>query len=313
MKTSSRSSLFNLLKWVLIIAIASFLLARIYFTLTDDFRLSNITYFMPYEKSWEVPAPSPAEEQTIKQILQQPFRYLGKGAQSYAFESEDGKYILKFFKFKHLRPSPFLDALPSFGWLKTYKEKQAARKERKLFGVFNSYKLAYDVDKAESGLIFIQLNTENNPQRYVKLIDKIGIKHVIGLQHYPFILQYRGETLRTVIKQLLSKGDVPTATLRLEQILELYATEYRKGIYDHDHGVMQNTGFIQDKPLHLDVGKLLRDESVRDPRRAKQDALLVVAKMKEWVNKNYPQYSEQISQALDRKLEAGIFPTANEP
>lgn len=295
-------SRFNVLKWALIILLVVFIVIRGYYALTDDFRLANITHPMPYEKAWEVPSPSEEGKENIHKILQQPFTYIGKGAQSYVFESQDGKYVLKFFKFKHLRPSVFLDALPPIGFLKTYKEKQAARKQRKLFGVFNAYRLAYEVDKKESGLIFIQLNVEGNPQREVTIVDKIGITHTLDLQHYPFILQEKGETLRVVMSRLLSNGDVETAKKRLNQILDMYAQEYQQGIYDHDHGVMQNTGFIGDRPIHLDVGKLTRQEEMRQPQYALQDAQIVVSKMKDWVKKHFPQYLDPISQDLDAQL-----------
>lgn len=292
----------NWIKWTVIAALLVFASARIYYALTDDFRLSNITYPVPYEKNWEIAGSSPEEKKHLKQILDQPFYYLGKGAQSYAFVSKDDKYVLKFFKFKHLRPSLFVDALPSVGLLKRYKEKQIARKERKLFGVFRSYKLAYDVEKNESGLIFIQLNSEDNPKRYATIIDKIGFKRVIDLHNYPFILQIKGETLRVVVNDLLKKGNIAEVEKRLGQMLELYAGEYRRGIYDHDHGVMQNTGFIGDRPFHLDVGKLMREEKMRDQIYAKQDAEVVAGKINEWVKKNYPQYSLQIAGYLNEKI-----------
>lgn len=298
-----RHVILNGLKWIVLAALFIFVLARIYYALTDDFRLSNITYALPYEEGWKVAEPLSDQEQEITGILNQPFTYLGKGAQSYVFASADGQYVLKFFKFKHLRPSPFIDALPSIGYLKKYKERQIARKERKLFGVFKAYKLAYDLDRSESGLIFIQLNTEDNPERHVTLIDKIGIKRTLDLQNYPFILQYKGQTLRVVLNDLLKKGDIETAKKRLSQILDLYAGEYEKGIYDHDHGIMQNTGFIGDRPIHLDVGKLTREEAMRDKEIAKKDALLVVEKMMFWVSKNYPQYREQIADSLNRKIQ----------
>jgi hypothetical protein len=280
-----------------------FCLARLYYNVTDDFRLGNITFPLPYEKNWTISPPSAEAEKSIDAILAQPFFYLGKGAQSYVFASEDGKYVLKFFKFKHLHPSIFINALPSIGFLKSYKEKQIARKERKLFGVFNSYKLAYEVDKNESGLIFIQLNTEKNPARQATIFDKIGIKRTIDLQQYPFVLQYKGETLRVVLDKLLKKQDIETAKTRLGQILNLYADEYSKGVYDHDHGVMQNTGFIDDKPIHLDVGKLLREENMRNQMHAKADAQIVVRNINRWVEKHYPLYREQIANFLNDKLE----------
>lgn len=297
-----RSRIGNIFKWMFFIGLAAFLLARLYFNITDDVRLGNITFPLPYEKKWEISSLSTEKEKFLDTILDQPFFYLGKGAQSYVFASEDGQYVLKFFKFKHLRSSLFVDVLPSIGFLKTYKEKQAARKERKLFGVFNSYKLAYDKDREESGLIYIQLNTENNLARNVTIIDKIGITRTIDLQNYPFILQYKGETLRTVLDKLLKKADIQTAETRLAQILDLYAGEYAKGVYDHDHGVMQNTGFIDITPIHLDVGKLLPEEKMRDKKNAKEDAEIVIRNMNMWVKKYYPQYSKRIAVFLDTKV-----------
>ena len=292
----------HLIIWVMAALLVCFVAARVYYALTDDFRLSNITYDMPYEENWSIAAPSSVQETQLEQILNQPFFYLGKGAQSYAFASQNDRYVIKFFKFKHLRPSWFVDMLPPVSFLKTYKEKQSARKARKLFGVFNSYKLAFDVDRDESGLIFIQLNTTKNPKRQVTVIDKIGFKHRIELDSVPFIVQYKGETLRTVLARLLDQQDVETAKQRINQILNLYVGEYRKGIFDHDHGVMQNTGFVGDKPIHLDVGKLLKEEKMRDPAFAKKDLLLVAQKIKEWIKTRFPDYYSTLSEFIDAKI-----------
>lgn len=305
MKTQNKT-IWRLCLWILAISIIIFIFARIYYALTDDFRLSNITYTLPYEKTWAITDATPDQEREVSQILNQPFTYLGKGAQSYAFASQDGKYVIKFFKFKHLRPSFFVDILPPIGFLNVYKEKQSARKTRKLFGVFRSYKLAYDTDRDDSGLIYIQLNTHASDQneisqRKITVIDKLGVKRSIPLNEVPFILQYKGETLRTVLAGLLKNGNVKTAELRIGQILDMYSREYHQGIYDHDHGVMQNTGFVGTKPIHLDVGKLAREEKMRDPSFAIQDLTLVMFKINHWVHTHYPQYADQIAHYMSEK------------
>lgn len=299
---NSRSSLKKWLVGLLIAALALFFAARIYYALTDDFRIGNITYDMPFQESWTIPELSPEEAMHLQRILAQDFSYLGKGAQSYVFVSADGRYVIKFFKFKHLRPVWLIDILPSVGFIKTYQERQEARKERKRWGVFRAYKLAYDVDRKESGLEFIQLNATGNPQRTVTLIDKIGLKRFVDLTHIPFILQDKGLTLRTVLDDLLSHGDLVTAKYRIGQILEMYASEYKKGIYDHDHGVMQNTGFVDDRPIHLDVGKLAKDEAMTQNETAKKDATLVSAKIKQWIETHYPSYAQELGHAIDQKI-----------
>lgn len=289
--------------WGISIAVFLFASVRLYFYTTDDFRLSNISYEMPYQQSWEIPFLPQEQEEQLQKILSQQFSYLGKGAQSYAFASDDGRYVLKFFKFKHLRPSWFQNLLPSIGFIKTYKEKQSARKRRKLYGVFQGYKIAYDHHKNESGLLFIQLNRQDNPNRTVIIRDKIGLKRTVELEHIPFILQEKGQTLRVVLNSLLQQGDVRGAESRIGKIFDLYASEYGKGIYDHDHGVMYNTGFVGDRPIHLDVGKMVQEDSMKQRQVAKQDMQLVAVKMNAWIEKFYPQYHPQLSEYIKQKIE----------
>lgn len=288
--------------WFVFFILTIFILIRAYYHLTDDFRVSNIHHPLPKEVSWNIEELSGEQKLHINEILQKKFYYLGKGAQSYAFESEDHLYVLKFFKFKHLRPSFFVDLLPSIGPLKKYKEKQEARKKRKLFGVFNAYRLAFEVDREDSGLIDIQLNTEDNQQRFVTIVDKIGLKRKIELTNIPFILQKKGTTLRDVLNSLLKSGHINLSSFRIGQIFDMYEREYQKGIYDHDHGVMQNSGFIGDKPIHLDVGKLVKDDKMQDKAYAKEDELLVAAKIKAWIKLNFPSNYEVLSKYIDERV-----------
>lgn len=289
--------------WVSLTLVILYSIMRVYFYTTDDFRLSNITEEMPYQKNWDFPALAQSEELQLQRILNQEFAYIGKGAQSYAFASDDGRYVIKFFKFKHLRPSLFQDMLPSVGFIKAYKEKQSARKQRKLWGVFQGYKLAYDLHKMESGLIFVQLNTSDNPDREVVVRDKMGFRRTINLRHIPFIVQNKGQTLRVVLNDLLKKGDIAAARDRIDSIFDLYASEYRKGIYDHDHGVMYNTGFVGNLPIHLDVGKMLKEDSMRHKEFAIKDMTLVAAKMNEWLMHSFPQYSDELVSYINKKLD----------
>ena len=86
---------------------------RAYYRLTDDFRLSNISYPLPFQENLQIPPLAELERAQIINILSQNYSYLGKGAQSYAFRSQDGQYVLKFFKFKHLKPNVLEQYLPN--------------------------------------------------------------------------------------------------------------------------------------------------------------------------------------------------------
>lgn len=286
----------------IMIALGLFGIARIYYRLTDDVRLANMQHEMPYHKEWDIPPLSPMEKERMDVILNQPFHYIGKGAQSYAFASEDGKYVLKLFKFKHLKPSWFVDMLPAIGFIKEYKENQTARKQRKLEGVFEGYRLAYEMHKDPSGILYIHLNPSNNLNKTVIIKDKIGLPHRVDLDKFVFILQEKAETTRTVIKKLLNQNDVAKAKIRLGQIFDLYISEYRKGVYDRDHGVMHNTGFVGEKPIHLDVGKLSDAPEMKNPEHANADLEKIAYKFHSWIHTNYPQHAPEIDQYMEARL-----------
>lgn len=292
----------KILIWLAFLGLISFALLRLYYYATDDFRMANIVHPLPFQPQWEIESLSSTQQKQLDDILAQKFSYLGKGAQSYAFESADGKYVLKFFKFKHLKPSWFVNLLPDIYPFKEYRERSTARKQRKFYGIFNSYRLAYEQDRDEAGLIFIQLNPLNHPKKEVTLIDKLGLERTVDLGSVVYVVQKKGKTLRTLFSELLDQGQIELVKKRIGQIFDLYLGEYKKGLNDHDHGVMQNSGFIDDKPIHLDVGKLNKNDQMRELATYQEDLLLVATKMAIWLKKNYSKDYPQLSRYMDERL-----------
>lgn len=277
---------------------------RLYYRLTDDFRLANMACPLIFHSEWDTPPLTVKEEARLEEILSQPFRYLGKGAQSYVFESPDGNYVIKFFKFKHLRPNFITENLPSIFPFKDYKNRQISRKQRKLYGVFQGYKLAYDLDRSNAGLIFVQLNVPAMHALKMVVHDKLGLTRRIDLSQVPFVIQKKGTTLRQTMRESLNRGDVLAAKGQVDQIFALYLEEYQKGLWDHDHGVMHNMGFVAGRPCHLDVGKFHYDPAIRRPENYQPDLLQITDKIKVWVGRNYPPYAEELTQHIDTYLDA---------
>lgn len=288
--------------WILAFSIILFGLARLYYRLTDDFRIANINHEIPYHAEWNTPSLSQQEKNHLNAILQNKFLYIGKGAQSYAFVSEDQKYVLKFFKFKHLKPSLFVDLLPPIPPFEQYRDKQIKRKQKNLNSVFTGYRLAYDLHKEDSGLIYIHLNKTNDLKLRAKVKDKIGIERTIDLDPIVFVIQEKGKTTRAVVIELLNKGDLALVKHRIRQIFDLYMLEYKKGIYDRDHGVMHNTGFVGEKPIHLDVGKLTKDDRMKQPKFYREDLEKIGRKFTTWLKANYPKEYPELAQDMEEKL-----------
>jgi hypothetical protein len=135
------------------------------------------------------------------------------------------------------------------------------------------------------------------------VIDKIGLERMINLDDVVFLLQKKGETLSTRLRHLLNQQRVQEAKQAMASILEMYISEYKKGLYDHDHGVLHNTGFIDNQPFHLDVGKLNKDNRMQQVEFYKKDLEHVIWKMDIWIKASYPQYYPEVSNFLDQQYQ----------
>jgi len=284
-----KSRFFNKLITLTLVFSALFFSSRLYFRLTDDFRIANITHDLPFNPAWEPDALTQTDLKPIQSLLSQSYSYLGKGAQSYVFESDDGKVVLKFFKFKHLKAHPLTRILSRLPFLKSWGEAKSARKKRLVESVFSGYKLAFDSHREETGLLYIHLNQTTHLNHQITVIDKLGCTRSIDLDATFFVLQEKAETTRQLFKDALARHDLDLVKKRLKQIFSLYVSEYQKGMYDRDHGVMHNTGFVGEKPIHYDIGKLTKDPSMKEKDVYKKDLIQVAHKFKVWLWVNYPQ------------------------
>jgi hypothetical protein len=292
---------------LLAIVVGAFILGRVYYRATDDFRIGNMTHDVSNRPEWEA-APLNSEEMThVKKILDQPYHYLGKGAQSYAFLSADGDYVLKFFKFKHLRQAGWVSYVPSIPPFTKWKEEDREKKESKLISVFDGYLTAYNLHREESGILYLHFNKTTNQLGSVKVSDKLGIGRTIDLDRVMFILQSKVKPMRGEIIQLINRGDVAGAIAMINKTFDLYMSEYRKGIYDRDHGVMHNTGYITlndgtVRAVHLDVGKMSKEPKMKEVAYFAPDLEKVARKIDAWMALNYPKYYPEVSKAMEERL-----------
>ncbi len=292
---------------LLLVAAGSY---RLYLSLTDGFSLNSISYEISYHPEWEVPSLSSSEYTQLQALLNQPYTYLGKGAQSYVFSSADQKYVLKFFKFKHLLPNPLINVVPNWpNFLTHWKQNYYSHKLYRLHTLFDGHHLAYTQDREHSALVYIHLNTTIDTDLKTLLIDKLGRQNRIDLDALSFVVQKKGETARALIKASLAIGDVEGAWQKIESILDMIILEYKQGLYDRDHGVLHNTGFVDGTPFHLDVGKLTFTEEAKNPSFQRDDIYKIVHRILPWIRHNYPEFSVRLEERIDAHLKTVLDPT----
>lgn len=211
----------------------------------------------------------PKDLHRLKSIFQQRFKYLAVGSQSYAFVSEDGKYVIKFFIMKHLIPR--ISDLWS-------PEKIEHRREN-LLSIFNAHKLAYEELREDAGLIYIHLNKSDHLKTQLSVVDRLGRTHSIDLDKVEFVVQEKAELIFTRLKKLLNQKNPEKIKQCIDATLQLVQRRIERGISDHDKAVKHNYGFIGDRPIHLDIGRI---EKVCKPKERER----IAERINKWLEEN---------------------------
>lgn len=275
--------------YLILIVLALYGLGRLYYRLTGGFTEGNITSDFTYQPQWEVRPLLAAEEEELSKAISQPYSYLGKGCQSYVFASEDGQYVIKFFKYQRYRLQPWLAYFPPLPAMVKYRQEKLDKKWKKVDGFVQSWKVAFENLKDETGLLFVHLNKTSNMGRQLTIYDKIGQEHIIDLDRTEFCVQRKATLLCETLLDLKEKGNLAEAQGIIHQLLNLILSEYARGLADNDHALMQNTGVAQGKPLHIDVGQFVFNDAVKQPAIFHQELITKTYKFKLWLREHYPE------------------------
>lgn len=271
---------------------------RLYYHMTDGFMVSNITSENTFDPRWETHPLAVNELHAIQTILKQDFRYLGKGCQSYVFASQDGQYVLKFFKYQRLRPREWIKYLDFIPFVEEYYENKLDFKRRKMEVFFRSWKIAFDKAQEETGVVYVHLNKTDYLKTELKIFDKMGFEHRLNLDDFEFMIQKRGSMLCDVINQYMAAGDQSKAESMLENLVRRIIAQYQRGVADNDHALMQNTGVVGGVPMHIDVGQFVYEDQVKDPQFYMQELYTKTYKFRIWLKKKHPELAEQFDSYL---------------
>ncbi len=268
---------------------------KAYLQLTDNFAVENIVLELPHEKRWEM-AYKEEEIENVRKILSQSFRYLAKGRQSYAFESDDGQYVLKFMKCQRFKMHWLAKFLPGFD--RKMKLKRKRKKE-----LFSSYYIAKNECSDECALVFLQLNSQPFIHKTVKLIDKLGRVHEVDIDKTPFVIQRKITPVFTALQKVLENGDTKKTYSLLKQITDTVAMLSKRGIRDADPALIkhQNIGFYGDTVAYIDIGTFKHVSRKKRAKFIRKDCESLT-RLCDWLQMHDPKFSlfvqEQIAQSI---------------
>lgn len=243
--------------------------------LSDGFHVSKISATLPVSTA-ELPVP-------IKEILSENFFYLGKGSQFYVFESEDGKYVLKFFRMNRYKPIRLPAQLPLPSFLEVIQTLRLNKKEMGLSSLHQSCLLAEQKLREETGLVYLHINkTLSDAQTVVH--DPLRRPHSLAIDHYPFLIQKKAEPALSYLSHLLEQGKRKEAEMALADLSALIARRCQKGIKDDDPEIYKNAGFLEGRALFIDVGQFSEDSSLKSPTKQLAEVEKTTRKLRDWLS-----------------------------
>lgn len=224
-----------------------------------------------------------------RELFSEPFYYLGRGAQSFVFESSDGSTVLKFYRYpSHLRRFCWIHH--PFGYIFSQKRKQIKEHNiERLRLSFHSFFLAARSLRDETGVLYAHLQPTSHLEQKVQLIDKIGAVHTVSLDSVAFIVQKKGKPFLTVFKQELSKGNLDQCRLMIDSLIDMIMKRCHHRITDLDDMKHDNYGWLHQQAIHLDIGRFQEKESLKDPSEVREEILRVASPLLDYLSQTSPE------------------------
>jgi hypothetical protein len=224
--------------------------------------------------------------------LEQPFRYLGRGRQCFAFASLDGKYVLKL---------PRTDIYQIPFWMRVLpipKQKRESfylgRSERENF-VLTSMKIAYEDLREDTGVLAIHFGKSVDLGKSIALIDALGTPLHLPAHTTTFVLQTKQPILMKAFLEALHDGDFALGRKILDAFIDLVVVRGGKGIWNKDESFLRNYGFDGKKAYQIDIGSFYRKAdgpaSIRDTMHP----------VRTWLSKIDPEMLSYFDTALEKK------------
>ena len=227
---------------------------------TGEFRFGKLAFDIPYNSAWE------ANAKVDENYFKGTFTYLAHGGQSFVFESEDGEWTLKLFRYdRWIHP-----------WRKFIRNEWIGMKERlpydqKIDRLFRSAKLAFEKAADLTGLVYIHLNRTEEKLPSVLLKDSLGRRHCLDLSNISFAVQRRARPLPEVFFDAIRENDKGKFKRLTRSFANLLKTRASRGIRNADTKVFPNFGFWGEDAIEWDFGNYWIDPEMKSEEERKRE------------------------------------------
>ncbi len=228
-----------------------------------------------YNPDWEFSA----NLDEIAEILNQPFTYLASGNQANVFESQDGQYVLKIFRYRRSL-FPIVHCCKNL-----FKRKEKMDLSTKINKTLNAAHLACTVAKEFTLAFYCHLNLSNNSLPLTKLI--IGSKtFTLPMDRYRFVLQKKVKPFKEAL--LDAKNDPEKMRRLINSFCSLLIERSKLNIRNSDPNLGPNFGFLGERAVEMDFGNYhLASFSSKEIEN-------LLGRFEKWLNINAPEYLDDL-------------------
>lgn len=269
---------------------------------------------LPFYPGWEVEPLDEVTSQSIDAKLLQNYHFLGAGSECFAFISDDGTTVIKFFKLDLLRPvylyrglfredySEYAGTFSTHPLINNYTKRLFGMREYRLKRTFDSLKLSYEELKEETGLLYLHLNPTQHIKKHLRFYDSCGIAHLIDLDTAKFFLQRKAVLVEERLLELKKGNNEKKAKECIDSLITLILKRCKKGFADRDI-LNRNLGFLGTKAIEIDLGSFTRASKMKQPWLYQQEVYYATLELKEWLKKHYPELSCYLEERVHQEIQ----------
>ena len=265
----------------------------------DGFSLKNISSSMTRDPSWTTQV-AEEDQEDCRKAFSQSFSYLATGTECHAFISQDGRYVIKFFRHRRWRLHPILSKWPLSSFFKQKKQQLVQRKKGAVMKTFKSCLVAYRRFKAETGLLYLHLMPSHHLEIDLKVTDCLGIAYAIPLDKVDFVLQKKAVRTDEYLLALRRGQHHCQAKKAITAMINFSLKRAKEGYRDTDPHFIFNFGFIDGFMVQVDVGGFCPFPEKGLDYFYGEGLAHIRRKVLPWLEKHYPELTNYVEKEIER-------------
>ncbi|NGX56053.1 MAG: hypothetical protein K1060chlam5_00287 [Candidatus Anoxychlamydiales bacterium] len=219
----------------------------------------------------------------ISSILDQNFKYLARGRQSFVFVSDDDKYVIKFLNSRRYD----VELLKNNVFNSKYIKKHYERRKKRFLEDCRALDLAFDNFRDEAALVYVHPYRTNCFNKTLNFFDKLNRKNSVDLDEVVFILQKKANF---IFYEALDKAEDSLKDHLIKDYLNVIEKRAKALVIDSDLDRRHsNYAVLNNKVITIDVGRTYLDEKLKEPYFFKKEIIRSTKSLRRYLMKRYPE------------------------